>query len=700
MKAIFTFLICSLVATGLKSQCSITSAPLNDCASFGDKIDAFTLNSIASTGSSGCSTNGYGSFISPVWNLVIGNSYAFSASVGGGTWSQGFAIWIDLNNDGIYASTEMVFSSSAAGTSHSGSILIPYTAVIANGMAMRLRCGYGNTWTGSDACGDYPQSGYGETEDYKVNISCPAGAPTLSVAATSTHICVGQTVALTATGASSFAWSGGITNGVNFSPTSTGNYTVIGSVAGCSSASASVVKTISVSTTPIAVGVSSSTNTVCAGSTATITAAGATGFTWSPQGTTGSVSIVAPTANTTYTVVGYNGSGCPGFNTISITANPVPTINAIATPSNLCAGHIATLSVTGAQTYSWVTFTSSQPVVTVSPQSSTSYNVLGFNSFGCSTLGTAVVVTQASPNTSASASKTLVCIGSTVNLTAGGANTYVWTNGPSTAGYQLSPTTSNVYTVTGTGSNGCTSDATVAVNVFQATISVSQNTSVCLGSAVALTAGSAVSYSWNTTPGSTQQIFVTPLVSTLYILDATVSANNSLCKASNSVNVTVNPNPTITATAVRKAICKGETTTLTVTGASTYLWNNNQTAPSFTVKGNSPQTISYSVTGTDANGCTGTSSTSLKIDACLSLSSENGSVLYNAFPNPNGGTFTIKASSEMTLILSNELGQVIKTISVNPENLYTAEISGLSSGIYFVTDSGNSTTRSKIIVTK
>src|SRR5687767_13603086 len=110
MKRIFTLLILSLVFVRGNSQCNTTYQVANDCASWGDQIDSFTLNSIASSGSSGCSTNGYGAFTSPVWNLQKGGIYSFAALVGSGTEDQGFAIWIDLDNNGVYASAEMLYS--------------------------------------------------------------------------------------------------------------------------------------------------------------------------------------------------------------------------------------------------------------------------------------------------------------------------------------------------------------------------------------------------------------------------------------------------------------------------------------------------------------------------------------------------------------------------------------------------------------
>lgn len=69
-------------------------------------------------------------------------------------------------------------------------------------------------------------------------------APTLTVVATKTVICNGESVSLTASGATSYTWTNSITNGVAFTPTTSATYTVIASAGSCTN---TAVKTISVS---------------------------------------------------------------------------------------------------------------------------------------------------------------------------------------------------------------------------------------------------------------------------------------------------------------------------------------------------------------------------------------------------------------------------------------------------------------------
>src|SRR4051812_14537773 len=121
----------SLVFTALENnaQCPTSSTPTNDCTQ-GDYIDTFTLNAIPAIGIAGCSgAIGYSLYPTPVWNLQVGSSYTWGATCSNFQWNEGIAIWIDLNNDGFYANSEMLISNAPA-TTHTGTITIPFSATI------------------------------------------------------------------------------------------------------------------------------------------------------------------------------------------------------------------------------------------------------------------------------------------------------------------------------------------------------------------------------------------------------------------------------------------------------------------------------------------------------------------------------------------------------------------------------------------
>jgi hypothetical protein len=131
--------------------------------------------------------------------------------------------------------------------------------------------------------------------------------------------------------------------------------------------------------------------------------------------------------------------------------------------------------------------------------------------------------------------------------------------------------------------------------------------SICIGSSyvysVTAVAG-ATSYAW-TLPGgwtgssSTNSITATPGATGVL----TVSANYT-CGASpnTTLNVTVNPNPTVSITGGTTAVCPGQTVGLTGSGASTYTWNPGGPGTSIVVTPTA--TTNYTVVGTSVAGCT------------------------------------------------------------------------------------------------
>lgn len=71
------------------------------------------------------------------------------------------------------------------------------------------------------------------------------------------------------------------------------------------------------------------------------------------------------------------------------------------------------------------------------------------------------------------------------------------------------------------------------------------------------------------------------------------------------------------------------------------------------------------------------------------------------YPNPNAGSFTIRAIEEGEYTVVNELGQAVRHFKLNNSNNYTTTVENLSNGIYFVTgNSNNNVVRQKIVVTK
>lgn len=705
MKKIYLALTVLLTYTGeIFGQCATTSAPTNNCY-YGDAIDAFILNGVASVGNSGCVSNGYASFPSPVRTLTLGGTYSFTANVGGTYYNEYFAIWIDLNNDGQYGATEMLYSSSSNLLSHTGTITIPFSATVANGLKMRLRCAYsGGAIAGGSACTNNLGS-YGETEDYLVNIVCPA-APTLSVSGASSVICAGESTTLTASGAQTYSWSGGITNGSSFSPIITTAYTCTGGINGCPSATSSIVKTVTVTNIPLVLTVATSPTVICNGFTSTLTASGANNFTWTPSNSNATLVVVNPSVSTVYTVVGYNGSGCPGASTVNLVVNPSPTIAIAATSSSACANATVGLTASGADTYSWST-NSTNTTIAVSSTASAAYQVTGFSN-GCSASNSTVIVVFANPQLNVTASKTLVCVGAASSVTAtGNSNFYLWSNQATSSNITVNPTSSTVYTVVGSFANNCSTQATIAVNVFAPVIAVSPaSITACDGASVSFTASGGTNYSWTPGGGSFAVQNITATNTGVWVAAAKATSANVVCVGSVSANLIVNPNPTVNVVASTTNICKGETATLTANGAGTYSWSVNigtvtSSGTSIEVSPTSGAPL-YNITGTDVNNCHGNASIQVKVNSCQSISSiKLNNVSIAVYPNPNNGSFKVESLGNFTLDVINELGQVVKTIELSDKNEHSVSITDLAKGLYFIKgQNGSININEKVIVTK
>lgn len=425
--------------------------------------------------------------------------------------------------------------------------------------------------------------------------------PSVSVSPASPSICIGSSVNLTASGASSYTWQPGSLAGaaVNVSPGATTIYTVTGSNGACTGQT-----TVQVTVLPVPVITASFNPTsICAGNCATLNPSGGSSYTIS-----GGSTVVCPTVTTVYTVTGSNGFCTSAPITVTLTVNNGPVINASASPASICAGQSSTLSAIGATPVTWQPGSLAGNNVVVSPSSTTIYSVTGSNGFGCSTTQTVQLTVTPLPVVTASASPSSICAGSSATLSATGASgLYVWQPGSLTgSSVFVFPTSNTTYTVT--GFNGaCSATAAVSVSVIAApTVSLSaSSTSVCAGGSVTLTASGLTNYQWADGPTSPVRT-VTPGVTTTY----SVFGNAGGCASTNTAAVTivVSPLPAVSATASPNNLCAGGSSTLSASGtAASYLWSPGA-IPGANITVTPSSNTTYTVTGTSAAGCSDTAS--------------------------------------------------------------------------------------------
>jgi gliding motility-associated-like protein len=440
------------------------------------------------------------------------------------------------------------------------------------------------------------------------------------VSVSSTSICTGGSAVLTASGATTYTWSPAATlsastgTSVTASPTTNTTYTIVGTTGTCNGTTTATVTVIA----PPVVNVNSTT--ICSGTSAVLTATGATTYTWTPSASlssgTGTSVTASPPTTTTYTITGTSGS-CSSTATSTVTVNPTPIVS-VNSPT-YCTGGSAVLTASGATTYSWSPATnlsaSSGSSVTASPTTTTTYTVTGTTS-GCSSTSVATVTVITNPVISVNSGT--ICNGSNIVLTASGATTYTWSPSSglsATTGTSVtaSPTSTTTYTVVGTsGTCSGTSTSTVTVNP-NPVLSVNSPT-ICNGQTTTLTASGATTYTWspatNLSATSGAVVNANPSTTTNYLVTGTTNG----CSSTATSIVTVNPLPVITVNS--GTICSGSSLTLNASGANTYTWSPSgslSAASGSSVIATPTSTTSYTITGT-TNGCSSTQTATVTVN--------------------------------------------------------------------------------------
>jgi hypothetical protein len=506
------------------------------------------------------------------------------------------------------------------------------------------------------------------------------GQPTISVVSSTNNICLGRTVTLTANGAITYTWSGGVTNGASFAPTSTSSYTVSGQNA-CGTSSAIT----SVTVAPLSVSAITSNSVVCSGQTTTLIASSAVnGYTWQPFGFIGGTVIVGPNVSTIYTVTASDGT-CAGITTVAVNAIPIPTLNTVASSTNFCAGNSATITASGAIGYTWQPGNVTGSSLVVSPLIPTLYTLTGIASNNCTTSINQIVVVNPSPTITLSSSDPIICSGGSATLFVNGASSYTWNVSSNASSLAVTPSQSTTYSVIAEdASNNCKTTGTISVNVFSPTLSIAGNTAVCLGSPASLQASGGNNYQWsNGIPGANNTI--TPTSNTIVSVTALTSSGSINCPSSASIQITVLANPTINVVVSNTSICRGENASISASGGQTYTWSTGATGPSVTITSSLVTTLNYSVIGSNNLNCTASNSVLVRINSCVGLLEKNNdeSILM-VYPNPNNGSFNINYSKNLTLSIFNQLGQLILMEELDESNNYTIQVNGLKQGIYFV----------------
>ena len=417
-------------------------------------------------------------------------------------------------------------------------------------------------------------------------------------------ICKGATITLSGVGASSYSWTGGISDGVAFSPTTTTTYTVTGT--DINSCSNTLSQTVSVNVLPTVTITKAETSgsfnndaIICKGATITLSGVGASTYSW-----TGGISdgvAFSPTTTTAYTLTGTDINSCSSTLSQTVSVNVLPSRPTIISPT-ICEGQTTNVSMslpTGTYTYTWTvpTGVASSTTKTVSTSKAGTYSLTITDANSCtSEVGTASVTVNPLPAKPTLTSST-ICEGQTTNVSMSlpaGTYTYTWivpTGVATSTTKTISTSKAGTYSLTITDANSCTSDigtGTVTVNTLPTKPTLTSAT-ICDGETATVTmltptGTNTYTYTWTVPTGVATSTTKTVSTNKAGTYSLTITDVNSCTSEVGTGTVTVNPLPTLTITNPAAVCAPGtiDLTATTITAGSTasltYTYFTNATA--------------------------------------------------------------------------------------------------------------------------
>ncbi|MEO5642874.1 MAG: choice-of-anchor L domain-containing protein [Bacteroidia bacterium] len=527
----------------------------------------------------------------------------------------------------------------------------------------------------------------------------------LSVSAANTAVsCSGNdgTATATPTGGTAgytYSWAPSGGNAATATGLAPGSYTVtVTDANGCvSTQSTTLTQSNSLTST------TTQTNIACFGNangSATATPIGGTApftYAWSPSG--GTNATANNLAAGSYTVTVTDNTGCVGTASLTITQPAV--LSATSTSvNNLCFGGsngsatVIPAGGTPAYTYLWAPSGGTNATATGLAAGTYTVNVTDAN--GCTTTQSFAITQPPTAPAATSSSTNITCFGGSNGsgtVTASGGTpgyTYNWMPSGGTNA-NASGLNSGSYTCTITDANGCNTTQSITVTQPSAITTSATVANVSCnggnnGSATVTPLGGIPGYTYNWAPAGGTNATASGLSTGTYTVTVT-DANG--CTAIQTVSIT---QPTVLTTAMTgNNICPGDNGTVAAaasggTGPYTYLWSNGATTASQTFT--SPVAGTYTVTITDANGCTTTGTTAISL-----ISAPNAAFTTNAI----NGTFQLSAGTGMLCFTDASTGAVSWTWSLdgNPSIVQSpcVQVTNANSGsfcatLFVVNDSG------------
>ncbi len=488
--------------------------------------------------------------------------------------------------------------------------------------------------------------------------------------------------------------------------------------------------TVQVIVHPVPVAAAGPAQVFCSGDSAVLGGSAVPGYTysWSPATGLSSTSDSDPTLvlsntsgqnDTLYYMVTATLGPCVDTDSVMVVVKPNPVANA-GSAQLICAGGTIQLgtAATPGYTYAWSPSTGlsdttlSDPVLTLNntgPLPDTLFYVVMTTLNGCTSFDTVQVISSPVP-LAVAGMDTVYCSGYPVVIgaTAQPNYSYSWSPPAGLSSDTISdPVVTHVNTsgvndtllfVLTTGLFGCFDSDTIQVVVKPSPVpDAGQDTTLCGGDSLVIGTGPTPGYTYTWSPGaglsgtsiSNPTVTVSNMGGGPVTLTYAVVTDLNGCAETDSITITVNPQPVVAAAASPAVICDGDTTVLSASGATGYSWAL-ASAPGTPVSTDSTLAVSpsstttYILTGAYATGCENTDSITITVNLLPAVQiSANDTIC-------DGDTLLLTANGASTYSWSVSGGGIIgsgPTIQVNPSSNTTYIVSGTDSNMCVNTDS-------------
>ena len=486
-----------------------------------------------------------------------------------------------------------------------------------------------------------------------------------------TVFCSGDIVTFNGTGADTYQWNNGVSDGVSFAISSGGLYEVIGTnTFGCSD-----TNSVNITVNPLPnVTVSSNdpNDEICLNDAVQLIGAGADSYTY-----TGGVidqTDFFPTTTDSYTVTGTDLNGCQNTASITITVNPLPNVTVSSNDPNdeICLNDAVQLIGAGADSYTYTGGVIDQ--TDFFPTTTDSYTVTGTDLNGCQNTASITITVNPLPNVTVSSNEVddTICVNDSIQLIGAGALTYSYSGGVVDQ-VNFAPSSTTTYYITGQDANGCENQDSIVIYVeLTPALDAGPDLFACFGDSVMLSAVGVGTITWS--GGILNNSYFTPTISSEELISSTITAQG--CTNSDTIVVTMGQQ-------IDDALSTNVDTVFAASGYSNYDWYD---CTSNTLVGSGAENwVEVGYDGdfyaviTDSQGCSVTTEC-VTVDFTKVLELSN--LQLTVFPNPTTGKVSIQTDYMIVSIeVYDNSGRLILTESLSDNQV---DLSEFARGTYLL----------------